>query len=242
MMQSRWDWEAPSAPKDIAYAPKNPLNKPMPTPQRKNAKISPVGTARWTAILCLLLAGGAPWQTFGDGAAEARSADPGCGGLKDATVLIIRHAEKPDVGSELTAKGQQRAEEYAKYFRELKIDSRPVEPDYLAAAADSAASKRPRLTLEPLGKALGMTLDLRFKAKEDAKLAAELCAKPHGRNILICWHHGKIPDLVKALGADPAKILPNGTWPDGEFGWVLVLRYDGDGRLIPDQTKRINGL
>jgi hypothetical protein len=199
-----------------------------------------MGPVRWAAVLCLLL-GGAPWRTFGDGTAVAQMADPGCGGLKDATVLIIRHAERPTVGSDLTAKGQQRAETYAKYFRELKIDSKVVEPDFLVAAADSAASQRPRLTLEPLSKALGMKLDLQFKAKEDAKLAAELCAKPHGKNILICWHHGKIPDLVKALGADPAKLMPNGTWPDEEFGWILVLRYDGDGRLIPDQTKRLNG-
>jgi phosphohistidine phosphatase SixA len=193
-------------------------------------------------MLYLLLAGGAPSRAFGDGTDAKQTADPGCSGLKDATVLIIRHAEKPEAGRDLTAKGRERAEAYAKYFRELKIDSKPVALDYLVATADSASSERPRLTLEPLSKALGMKLDLRFKAKEDAKLAAELRAKPHGKNILICWHHGKIPDLAKALGADPAKLLPNGTWPDAEFGWILVLRYDGDGRLLPEQTKRINGV
>jgi phosphohistidine phosphatase SixA len=210
--------------------------------RRKAAEIRALETVCCAAILGLLVAGGAPSRAFGDGVGAKPTADPGCGGLKDATVLIIRHAEKPESGRELTAKGRQRAEAYAKYFRELKIDSKPVEPDYLVATADSASSERPRLTLEPLSKALGMKIDLRFKAKEDAQLAAELRAKPHGRNILICWHHGKIPDLARALGADPAKLLPDGRWPESEFGWILVLRYDGDGRLLPEQTRRINGL
>lgn len=156
--------------------------------------------------------------------------------------MIIRHAEKPAVGRDLTDKGRQRAEAYAGYFKTLAIDSKSLKPDYLVATADSDGSERPRLTLEPLSKALGRKIDLRFKAKQDRELAEDLRATPHGQCVLICWHHGKIPDLVKALGADPAKLLPNGLWPDEEYGWILVLRYDGDGRLITGQTRRIDGI
>ena len=39
--------------------------------------------------------------------------------LKNATILIIRHAEKPATGPELTPTGNQRAAAYAQYFHEF---------------------------------------------------------------------------------------------------------------------------
>jgi hypothetical protein len=159
--------------------------------------------------------------------------------LKNATILIIRHAEKPASGRELTPTGQQRAEAYAQYFKNLTVDSQPPRPDCLIAAADSNNSQRPRLTLEPLSKALGMPLNLTFNDKQNQELVRELQSKPHGKVILICWRHGKIPTLVKALGADPGKLIPGGKWPDNEYGWLLQLSYDQEGRLIPIKTKRL---
>src|SRR5208282_697568 len=198
--------------------------------------------APWAAC-CVLLVSGVCWAS---GGGEAVVANPiggsGCSGLRDAVVLVIRHAEKPEAGRELTARGQQRAQAYADYFKNLTIDAKPLRPDYLVAAADSSGSERPRLTLEPLSKALGLNLDLRFKPKNPEELAEELRSKPLGKCILVCWHHGKIPDLVQALGADPLKLLPDGKWPDQEFAWILMLRYDSEGRLIPGQTKRLDGL
>jgi len=48
-------------------------------------------------------------------------------GPKDATILIIRHAEKPADGSAsgLTAEGEKRARAYAGYFRDFRVDSKP---------------------------------------------------------------------------------------------------------------------
>jgi hypothetical protein len=45
--------------------------------------------------------------------------------------------------------------------------------------------------------------------------------------------------LAKALGADPDKLIPGGKWPDDEYGWLLQLSYDQEGRLIPAKTKRL---
>ena len=69
-------------------------------------------------------------------------------------------------------------------------------------------------------------------------LADEIQAKPHGKAILICWHHGAIPELLDALGADAAHVLPKEKWPDDVFGWMIQLRYDENGKLI--QAKCIN--
>jgi hypothetical protein len=153
---------------------------------------------------------------------------------------VIRHAEKPAVGSDLSPEGVARAEAYVHYFETFQVDSRPLKLDSLFAARDSKNSNRPRLTLEPLSRALNIPLDCSFKNKAPDVLARELESRPHGTNILICWHHDKIPDLLRDLGADPAALLPEGKWPGHVYGWVIELRFDHQGRFEPAQSKRIN--
>jgi len=152
-------------------------------------------------------------------------------GLRDTTILIIRHAEKPDDGYGLAPAGQERARAYVNYFKTFTLDGKPLTLDYLISAADSKGSHRPRLTIEPLSAATGLAIDHRFKDKEFLALADDLQSRPHGKHILICWHHGEIPQLVRALGADPVQLIHNAKWPEHVFGWVIELRYDGNGQL-----------
>ncbi len=152
-------------------------------------------------------------------------------GLADSTVLIIRHAEKPEEGSGLALEGERRAKAYVRYFSNLKLEGHPMLPDCLVASADGPESRRPRLTLKPLAKALALTIDYRHAARDVAALTDELKKAPHGKCILICWHHGEIDRLVELLGADPGTLLPRGRWPDELYDWLLVLSYDHDGRL-----------
>ena len=159
--------------------------------------------------------------------------------LQDATILIIRHAEKPDLGPDLSSEGERRAEAYVDYFSNFTVDAQPLHLDYLVAAADSKQSERPRLTLMPLSKALHLGINLKYDDKNYPDLVADLRTKYRGKAILICWHRGMIPQLVQALGADPLELLPRGVWPLDQFSWVLQLRFDQQGHLIPDQTKRI---
>ena len=152
--------------------------------------------------------------------------------------MVIRHAEKPDAGSGLSAAGEARAAAYVNYFKNFKVEGQPLKLDCLFAAADSKASHRPRLTIEPTSKALGLDINSRFKAGDFQGLADEIRSQPHGQAILIAWHHGKIPSLLRALGADPDQVIPKGKWPDDVFGWLIQLRYDSDGHLM--EAKRIN--
>ena len=161
-----------------------------------------------------------------------------CDALSNAVILIIRHAEKPEGGSSLSTEGEARAQAYVTYFENLKINGQPSKPDSLFAAADSKDSHRPRLTIEPAAKALGLTIDSRFKNKNFQELANEIQSKPHGKVILIAWHHGEIPELLRALGAKPQAVLPKSKWPAAEYGWLIQLRYDAAGKLV--ETQRIN--
>jgi hypothetical protein len=160
--------------------------------------------------------------------------------LANAVILIIRHGEKPDSGRGLTPQGQQRALAYVRYFQDYVIDSKQRPPDYLVATADSAGSERERLTIEPLSHALKLPIDSRYSDDEFAALAASLQSHPSGKTILICWHHGEIPTLLQALGANPDVLLPNGKWPGSVFDWVIELRYDGNARLIPRKARRVS--
>lgn len=160
-------------------------------------------------------------------------------GPKNAIVLIIRHGEKPESGPNLSLAGQQRAKAYKHYFRKFTVDSKLLCADAVFAAKDTKDSHRPRLTVEPFARAENLKVDARFSSDQTGELATALRATEQGRRILVSWHHTDIPDLLRALGADPKSLLPDGKWPDSVFGWVLVLRYDEDGRLIPATTKRI---
>lgn len=153
-------------------------------------------------------------------------------GLRNTVVLIIRHAEKPDNGDGLSPTGEERARTYVNYFQNFTVDSKPLRLNYLFSAADSKQSRRPRLTLEPLSKTLGLPIDSRFKDKQFLELAQEIQNRPHGKNILICWHHGQIPQLLRALGADPENLIPGAKWKADVFGWLIQLRYDENGKLF----------
>jgi hypothetical protein len=189
------------------------------------------GSVRQRAFLCFALLMACAGFCF---------AAPNSSPLQDAVILIIRHAEKPDNGPELSPEGVRRAAAYVNYFKNFQVASQPLKLDYIFATADSKGSHRPRLTVTPLSQALKMRLDTRFKDKDFQSLADDIQSRPHGKHLLICWHHGAIPDLVRALGADPAKLIPGGKWPASAFGWVIELRYDHEGRLMPGECRRIN--
>jgi len=151
---------------------------------------------------------------------------------KDTVVLIVRHAEKPSVGRDLSPEGEARAQKLVQYFKDYKMGGKPVVLNHLFATEDSKNSDRPRLTLEPLSKALELPLDTSFKNQQFKKLASHIKQHCQGGRVLICWHQGNIPDLLKALGADPNALLPRGNWPSSQFNWVIELHYNSTGQLV----------
>src|ERR1044071_6963793 len=160
-------------------------------------------------------------------------------GPKNSVLLIIRHAESPESGHGLSARGEERAKAYANYFQNFTVDSKRVEPNAVLVAADSKHSHRPRLTVQPFAKAANLPIDNRFANKQPADLATELRTNYQGKIILVCWHHGQIPALLRALGADPATLLSSGKWPRDVYDWVIMISFDENGHVIPERTKRI---
>lgn len=160
-------------------------------------------------------------------------------GLRNAVIIVIRHAEKTTDDRGLSPAGVARAQAYVNYFTNFTVDDKPLKLGKLYSAADSKGSQRSRFTLEPLGKALGLPIDVQFSSKDPEKLVAAIRQQPAGGRYLICWHHGVIPQLVRALGADPATLFSKkNVWPDDVFDWLIQLRYDADGHFV--QATRIS--
>jgi hypothetical protein len=160
--------------------------------------------------------------------------------LANATVLIIRHAEKPANGSGLSPAGEARAKAYAKYFRRFTLDGAPVRIDTLIATADSDESRRERLTLEPLSHVIGLPIQQPFDDGAVKELVGWLAHGRPDRDILIAWHHGKVPKLLAALGLDPSTILPGSRWPSDVYDWLVMLRFDRNGNVMPARCRLVH--
>lgn len=171
--------------------------------------------ARTTLILFLLPATQARLDGHSsNGKNEAATTGP-------SMVLIIRHAEKPDDATDpnLSKRGFERADALAKV-----IPNDFVRPDFLFATRKSSHSNRPMETIEPLAKALHLTIDSTFKDDDFAALAHQILSSPRyaGKVVLIAWHHGKIPELAHALGAAAAPEK----WNSKEFDRVWEISYE----------------
>jgi phosphohistidine phosphatase SixA len=149
-----------------------------------------------------------------------------------ARVLLIRHGEKPPAESESVAlndRGKERAEALRKLFK--KTDKRPDPfpmPDFIFATKDSKKSHRPRETVTPLAKKLDLKINDSYGNDDFAKLAKELFSDPKyaGKTVLICWHHGTMPELAAKLKATGApKHLK-----DTVFDRVWQIDYSSKGK------------
>lgn len=67
---------------------------------------------------------------------------------------------------------------------------------------------RPRDTVKPLADSLGLQIDTRID-RDDSAGVAQAVNDYHGDgNILICWEHGQLQDILQALGVADAPAYP----------------------------------
>ena len=181
-------------------------------------------------FLCVLLL----WPML----VSAHHAEKDARGLRDVTVLIVRHAEKPDQGNGLSPRGEQRATAYASYFDPLQLDGTALIPQRLIATSDSNASMRPRLTLTPLAARLSVPIEQTWADDQVDAVAKALRKKNEAPVLLIAWHHGHIVKLIEALGGDAKQLLGHKSWPADTYNWLVVLHFDDKGRLS-ESTSRL---
>ncbi len=163
--------------------------------------------------------------------------------MKPLTILIIRHAEKPDHPEQgpgfsergdkdkesLIIRGWQRAGTWAALFGTgLGGSDYPI-PDRIYAAApgadgawDQGPSRRPYETVLPLAARLGKPIDTAYAKEKSAALVTERLLSLEGV-VLVSWEHRAIVDtLVPAIPV--AHGSPPSDWPGHRFD--VVLRFD----------------
>jgi hypothetical protein len=147
---------------------------------------------------------------------------------KPKKIIVIRHAEKPirEGDQKLSSLGMKRAKDWASY-----IPQNFGTPDHIFATMATNASVRPLMTVLPLFEILESTpIELGVPDDHAQQLGEHLVhegqKKYAGQIILVCWHHGKIPDLLKGLGAKHHE-YPD-PWPEDDFGTALVVTFEGD--------------
>jgi hypothetical protein len=162
-------------------------------------------------------------QIYAQTAASAKPQPP-------ATILIIRHAEKLTDGRlDLSPTGFERARLLPKIFSPARPDL-PM-PQVLFATHISEHSNRPVQTVTPLAAALHLPIDDSFKNEDYPALASALLSgKYAGKVVLVVWHHGKIPQLVSALGATP----PYTPWPDTQYDRIWRIDYANGKATLQD--------
>lgn len=149
-----------------------------------------------------------------------------------AQVILIRHAEKPAQGNQLSEQGFRRAEALAWFFQTSAAVKKHGTPAaiYAAAPKHEDSSIRSLQTVRPLADALGLEPIVKFTRGQAHKLAADIMENPayDGRMVLVCWQHGNLFDIVLELaeysGVSQAVLnsLP-GEWPDGIYDRVWIL-------------------
>jgi hypothetical protein len=169
-------------------------------------------------------------------------------------VLIIRHAEKPDDEADihLASRGAARAAALpALFVIPPTFPTKPAAfatPEVIFAAKQSKFSNRSVETVTPLAKALAdMPIDHKRADKAFQALVDDIFSesKHAGKTILICWHHGSLPDLAlaviaKAKNASLIKGQVPQRWGGAVFDRVWVITFDDAGNAtFEDRPQRL---
>jgi hypothetical protein len=150
--------------------------------------------------------------------------------MSPSRILLMRHAEKPDNPRDpgLSAAGEDRANRLTQYIPQ-KFGS----INFLFASAPSKHSVRPIATVTPLSKRISVDIDQSIADQDYPVLVDELLTLPkyQGGSILVCWHHGFLPDMAHELRA-PSSVAPP-RWPSDAFNLIWELDYQTGGASTP---------
>lgn len=143
-----------------------------------------------------------------------------------AQVIIIRHAEKPPIGSDLSLKGEQRAAALVPFFlgNPLVVEFGQPVAIYAPKPTPEGTGIRSLLTVTPLASALNQTPCIDYERNDVKGLTDEIMSNPDfsGRMVLICWAHDEIPEIADKLGAKAPS-----QWGDS-YDRLWLITYGSD--------------
>lgn len=151
-----------------------------------------------------------------------------------AQVIVIRHAEKDPITRGLSKEGYERAGALAYYLTQTSYLLEFGPPAAIFASRSVPISDRfmPRTieTMMPIAELLGLPIHSPFTGYQVNQIAQLVLTDPryNGKNILICWNHSSIHDLLNAFGYQAPFICTNATnhkYPDCRFDLVFLMTF-----------------
>lgn len=147
-----------------------------------------------------------------------------------AQIIIVRHAEKdPKTGQLVDPQGLERAAALAYYLTETPYLQQfgQIAAVFASRQIDQSDRVIPRTieTMMPVAELLQLPVHSPFNGFQTAQMANFILNSPKydGKNIVICWNHSSIIDLLRAFGF----LWPMNTvaYPNCRFDFTFVLNY-----------------
>jgi len=144
-------------------------------------------------------------------------------------VILIRHAEKPSFGNDLSERGWLRAECISELFQKNKtLTPKKI---YAQRAANHKKedenlpdSRRQIQTVGPLARALNLVVDDTFHASEVKELAKSISELPLDINpVLISWNHEDMRKFLINFGMN-YRTAPK--YPKNRYDLIWVINND----------------
>lgn len=134
-------------------------------------------------------------------------------------VVIIRHAEKPEVGDHLSCQGENRALQLpVVLYRKFKRPDRVYVPS--AVTRQSTSHVRMFETIVPFAVKYDLSVNSEFPVHAYVDLAGRVL-KETG-TVLLVWEHRAIPALASQLGVNkPPK------WKSADFDSIWIITFAG---------------
>ncbi|MBS0649378.1 MAG: hypothetical protein JSS10_09175 [Verrucomicrobia bacterium] len=152
-----------------------------------------------------------------------------------AQVIVVRHGEKDPVTRGLTEQGKERAVALAYFLTGTDYLLNFGPPAAIFASRSIPVSDRlvPRTieTIMPTAQLLQLPVHIPFTGYQVHEIASLVLSskKYDGKNILICWNHSSIHDLLHAFGYQApfnctatSQMKP---YPDCRFDLVFVMTF-----------------
>lgn len=153
----------------------------------------------------------------------------------DLTIVIIRHGEKYQTGSNLSCLGLNRALHIPavinkKFGRPLAI--------YVPTIKTGASTSQDRMfqTATPLAVADSIAVNSQFD-ETDTKDLADFLKQQNGLQLVV-WEHGNIPKLGHHLGLGKDSL----SWPGSDFDTIWIVTFPNGRKHAPRLRKTTEGL
>jgi hypothetical protein len=148
-------------------------------------------------------------------------------------VILIRHAEKPENGSNLNCQGANRAKQLpALLYSRFGLPALT----YIPAPKKKDTSKHSRMyeTIIPFVSQYHLTLNSTFEEKDCAGIARDVLAKKG--TVLIVWEHSRLPGIARALGVRDAGLK----WPAKDYDGIWIISFPGGKASLKKEKQGLN--